>query len=946
MGDPSCVAFDLETTGLDPDHDVIIEIGAVRFDRGGVRDRFQTLVNPRRSLNPAIVSLTGIRDEELRSAPSLSVVARDFERFIEGAVLVGQNAVAFDAVFLDKAGIRHNSDVYDTAELSAVLLPGLADYSLAGLTSHFSIDFPVRHRALEDAEAAMRVFLELRRAAVALPAGLLGQVAQWLTPTAWPWRAFFREAWEEAARVQGGRPAPRLRAPSVRKPLSPRREPQPSPADCALSVLASAQERPDLFEDFDDRAEQRAMVEAVATALNEERKLIIEAGTGIGKSLAYLIPAACYALANERRVVVSTATINLQDQLIRKDIPAVEALLGKKDGPSDRPEDALRACQLKGRRNYLCLRRFEALRAAPSLSDAEALLASKVLVWLTQTETGDRAELRLSQAEESVWWRLSADGSDCNSDNSPFVVDGSCFLQRARQQAEASHIVVVNHSLLLSDIAAAGRVLPPYEHLVIDEAHHLEDEASRQFGFECSERDLLDALDACESLAPEVQKSLRGFALVPRVGSELLDSARALRQLASGARPRVREFADRAKAFMREHAPSENGEPRLHINRSMRVQPDWGEVEIAWENLKLALRSLCPRLEEMQQALSAPECSSLLNAELITARTRSLAQTVEETLAGMEQAIEEDTPATPGASAQRVVWFECAASGELTVAWAPLAVEDLLKEMLYAGRRSVVLTGATLRTQGAASRGRGSGFAYIQGRLGLEDADTVALGSPFDYERAAMALLPSDMPEPSSPAYQDHLSRAIIDLVRASGGRALALFTSYASLFATHRAVAPALSDDGILVLGQGIDGSPRQLVRALKSNPRTLLLGTASFWEGVDIPGEALSLLIMARLPFAVPTDPVFAARSALYDDPFSQYGLPQAVLRFKQGFGRLIRTKTDRGVLVVLDRRIASKQYGSEFLQSLPPCSRRVVPLRQMPSLLKMWLDSSIPE
>jgi Rad3-related DNA helicase len=216
----------------------------------------------------------------------------------------------------------------------------------------------------------------------------------------------------------------------------------------------------------------------------------------------------------------------------------------------------------------------------------------------------------------------------------------------------------------------------------------------------------------------------------------------------------------------------------------------------------------------------------------------------------------------------------------------------------------------------------------------------MALGSPFDYRRAALVLVPRDMPEPEWPGYLESLAQAIADLVRSSRGRALVLFTSHSSLRATHQLLSEMLRDEAIQVLGQGIDGSARQLVRTLQSNPNTVLLGTASFWEGVDIVGEALSLLVIARLPFNVPSDPVFAARSALYDDPFGQYGLPQAVLRFKQGFGRLIRSKTDRGVLVVLDRRIASRQYGSAFLESLPDCAMREAAVREMPWMVEQWL------
>lgn len=248
----------------------------------------------------------------------------------------------------------------------------------------------------------------------------------------------------------------------------------------------------------------------------------------------------------------------------------------------------------------------------------------------------------------------------------------------------------------------------------------------------------------------------------------------------------------------------------------------------------------------------------------------------------------------------------------------------------------MVLTGATLSSGEAGS----TGFTYIQQRLGLMDAETLALGSPFDYSTAALVLLPSDMPEPNEPGYMHHLATTVTELVTASQGRALILFTSHAALRTIHDMTVEQLKREGVLALAQGVDGSPRQLVRALQTTPNCAVYGTASFWEGVDIRGEALSLLVMARLPFQVPTEPVFAARSAAYDDPFGEYGVPQAVLRFKQGFGRLIRSRTDRGAMVVLDRRITSRSYGQTFISALPACTMRTMPVREMGRHVAGWL------
>lgn len=919
---PTYVAFDLETTGLDTNTDAIIEIGAVRFTRDGVQETFQTLVNPRKSVPAVVQNLTGIREEELSDAPGIEVVADDFERFIAGSILVGHNATNFDVPVLDRQGLRHPHEVYDTQQLSEILLPARGQYGLADLVEHFAIEFPVRHRALADAEASRLLFLALCVRAAELPEEVTAQIAQWLLPTSFPWRGFFREAWGLASqRPPVNRPVLKAPCADALRALKPRPDPVPVSAEEPLRIFSLAARRPDVFAEFDDRVEQRRMLETVTNAFNEGGRLMVEAGTGTGKSLAYLLPAACVAAANSSRVVVSTSTINLQEQLTKMDIPAVQTLEGS---------GTIKACQLKGRRNYLCLRRFNALRTTGVLTDDEARLASRILVWLGDTDTGDRAELRMGPEDDATWARLSADGADCSNDNSPFVVDGSCFLQRARRTAEASHIVVVNHSLLLSDIATGGRVVPPYEHLVIDEAHHLEDEATRQFGFMGREKLFFDLLDRCDGLVPALERALGNSPVIMQARQEMGAIAGAVREAGRAVRPHLRALCDLLTAFLTQQA-APGDEQKLLITRASRAQPDWSEIEIAWENTRVAFGALAQHLERLADHLREAENLGMLNQDLVLAEAGSCLGQTAETMAGMSAAIEADDP-------KRIVWLEMDRGGEgIVVAWVPLEVADLLQGGLYADRKTVVLTGATLRTQG--------GFAYLQQRLGLEDCETLALGSPFDYVHQALVLVPRDMPDPNSPIYIDALGQAIIDTVRASKGRALVLFTSHAMLRAAYREVAETLRNDNITALAQGIDGSPRQLVRALRSDPATVLLGTSSFWEGVDIPGEHLSLLIIARLPFAVPTDPVFAARSAMYEDPFNEFALPQAVIRFKQGFGRLIRTKKDRGLLVVLDQRIVAKEYGRAFLASLPGPPVRQTALRDMPATIENFLRMGVP-
>ncbi|MGD0765280.1 MAG: helicase C-terminal domain-containing protein, partial [Dehalococcoidia bacterium] len=519
-----------------------------------------------------------------------------------------------------------------------------------------------------------------------------------------------------------------------------------------------------------------------------------------------------------------------------------------------------------------------------------------------------------------------------------YVRRGVCFLQRARRRAEASHVLVVNHALLLSDVATDGNVLPEYRHLVIDEAHNLEDEATQQFGFQGSDSDVSALLDRVyhrfgRGRASGLTESLLlGLRSQPGAVPALLGVAEELRSEAESARRALPSLFDLLTSFLLDRATHEGGyDPRLLVTRAIRIQPDWSNVEIAWENLDIALQRIAGIVSRAAEALTEAEEGILPTRDELLAETLGVLQEAQRLRQGVASVLARD-------DADTIAWMNYARStGSVNLCSAPLQVADALRDRLLTQKESVVLTGATLSVAGR--------FDYLCERVGLDEPRQAVFGSPFDYARSALLLLPSDMPEPNEAGYQVELEQVVIDLCRATEGRALVLFTSHGALGATYHAAKRPLEQEGILVMGQGIDGPAKSLLNALRENKRTVILGTASFWEGVDVVGEALSLLIMARLPFAVPTDPVFMARAALYEDPFVHYTLPQAVIRFKQGFGRLIRRKTDRGVVVILDRRLKSKAYGSVFLDSLPPCTVEELPLRELPPATLAWLEGRHP-
>ncbi len=825
--------------------------------------------------------------------------------------------------------------LFDLDELLDLFHPDLPAADLRTRAELLGIWSPAVEAGEEEVMAAL--FERLCHDAQSLEPRILAEIAQRAATSSWPLRHFFLGMLTDSP---PGEPDPLAAGVVIPKaataeatPAEGKRQANARQGEGVVEALERATTGGE--HGYEARPQQLEMAAAVTAALAGDYHLVVEAGTGTGKSLAYLLPAACQALRSGERIVVSTNTINLQEQLAQKDIPAVRELL-QEYGPDDLRGRAcdLRSTALKGRRNYLCLQRLAVLRRTPALTDAEVRFLVKVLLWLSRGG-GDRAGLRLTAEEEQLWTRFSAEGSTCFAGANPFVRSGSCQLLQARRRAEAAHLVVVNHSLLLSDLAADRHIVPGYDHLVVDEAHNLEDIATEQFGFHAGQGEVAALLDTVlargrereSGLVVDVRASLNQSSPdgdrdhAEQVVSDLVERVERARRL-------LPETFGMLVSFSHQHGATEGEyDRRLLLTRGTRAQPEWTQVELSWENLRLAMIQVEDGLDRLGVALAERPERSVQERETLLGAVSAQALAARILREGMESVLNRHDD-------QRIAWLTVNSnSGAVTVASAPLNVGDVLEGYLFARRSSVVLTSATLSANGS--------FDYVRGRLGLAEAEELALGSPFDYERAALLLLPASMPEPSSPGYQQALEEAIVELCTASRGRALVLFTSHAAVRATYRAIRPRLAAAGLRVLAQAIDGPPQDLIKALRSDSRAVVLGTSSFWEGVDVVGDALSLLIIAKLPFSVPSEPVFAARAELFDEPFREYALPQAVLRFKQGFGRLIRQRGDRGVVAVLDRRIVSKSYGRIFLQSLPRCSVQQMRAGEAGAAVIAWLE-----
>ena len=926
------IALDLETTGLDPERDAVIEIGVVRFRGSRTEAEWSTLVNPGRPIPPFVNQLTGINDDMLVDAPRFSQVLSDLQDFVGDIPILG-HSVAFDLAFLHRKGLFTLNPTLDTFDLASVLLPSAGRYRLGALASALGIPVRGAHRALDDARTTRMVFLRLVEMAQELPFPVLEEIVRLGADIEWGAGWVFEETLRQSIAGAAQKPPGPKRLPAAFQPPDSRVEPlTPSPeirpldAEELAAVLEPGGPLARAFTEYEHRPQQVTMLRAVAEALSSGRHLLVEAGTGTGKSMAYLVPAFAWAAQNGQRVVISTNTINLQDQLIHKDIPDLCRILAAD----------YRAAVLKGRANYLCPRRLAAMRRVGPRTTDEMRVLAKISVWLEGGGSGDRSEINLpGPGEAAAWSRLSAESEDCAGDACLTLAGGACPYYKARQAAEAAHLVIVNHALLLADISTGSRVLPEYRYLIVDEAHHLEQAVTNGLAFHVTEADvdrlLRDLGSQNSGLLGKVLASARSE-LPPDTSSQVARAVAVASDRAAECTGLAERFFSAISSFLSRAREDREVGPygqQVRIVSSTRAIPDWAEVEAAWEDLRQPLSSAVGVLGEMAEALADLGQADQVAAGDLAITLRSAVRALGEVFANLEKMVFEPDP-------QTIYWAEIRPlQGRVALHAAPLEVGELVQRFLWYEKESVIMTSATLTTAGE--------FDYLRARLGAEDADELALGSPFDYESSTLLYLINDIPEPTDrQAYQLAVERGLLRLCKATHGRTLALFTSYDQLRRTAKAITEPLAAEGVLVFEQGEGASRHALLESFRTTEQAVLLGTRSFWEGVDVPGEALSVLAIIRLPFDVPSDPIVAARAETYESSFSEYSVPEAILRFRQGFGRLIRTRSDRGLVVTFDRRILSKPYGRAFIDSLPRCTVRSGPLADLASAAARWLGT----
>ena len=931
INDDTLIALDLETTGVNSKTDRIIEVGAVKFQGGEQVDTFSALVNPQRKLSGFIVELTGIKQTDVDSAPDWDDVKSDVAEFISGVPIIGHN-VGFDASFLRSHGVKPDG-LYDTMSMAEIALPAGPEYSLSRLSQRFGFLHDNPHRALSDALATRDLFLHLLGIIEGFDRSVLEQITLLGESSHTPLSALVRRILDGAdsallptsGTITGIDPkelSQRLRSAGRTSSIEPHKYDQDERdarkiSEIVEEIFGEGGSLEKSLAGFESRPEQIEMARAVAEAIENKEHLVVEAGTGVGKSLAYLIPSVLHAIRSGEKVLVSTNTINLQEQLISKDVEITAAAIAEFGEPAEK----MQAAQLKGRANYICFKRWQNAVLSTEPNDVESKLLSKLLVWLRDTETGDRNELALGRLTP-MFSRFSAQGAMMCPSN-----EGPCFLRKARNQANASNVVIINHALLMSDIAMGGGLLPDHDVLIVDEAHHLESTATTHLGFSVNQfqlenelRLLTGARGLLSRLATTISKGVvNALDASTNIALQTTEAVEAAIQNAS-------VMFEMATEIAAESARGSQQQAELRLTETVRHQPIWSELEIAWENANTRLLEVAEHLGELCEQAFATKDSS---AEGLVLDAYSVKDSVESAVTSLREAIPEPQP-------DSVYWFRSQSGNRGTnINGAPLDVSTKLNEALFSSDTTVILTGATVAYE--------KNFERFRNSVGMETGNDLVLGSPYDYQKNALIAVPEDMPGPGEPGFANATADVLVDIAKSSAGRVLALFTSISALDNARKAIGPALGREGIRVIAQGADGSPARIMRMLAEDGRTIALGTSSLWEGVDLKGASLDALVMARLPFPVPSDPIVAARSEQFDDGFNEYSIPEAVQRFRQGFGRLIRSRNDRGAFVIIDKRIVTKNYGVKFQRALPRCTVRRVSTERLFPLLESWRDGT---
>ncbi|WP_174733984.1 ATP-dependent DNA helicase DinG [Mesobacillus harenae] len=930
------VVVDLETTGNSPKRgDRIIQFAAVVIEDGKITNQFSSLINPEQEIPAFIEELTGISADMVQDAPLFSMIAPQVSNLLEGAYFVAHN-VFFDLSFLQEELIEAGLEgfygpVLDTVELSRIMLPTADSYKLSDLAANMGLTHERPHQADSDAYVTAELLQILLGQIGALPFVTIKSLARLSDGLKSDIHLLFEDIVSEKEKTIEVLPdgIEVYRSLALRQAIwvenSTKEDAQ---LDYPESDEAKEKYLKRAFPTFENRQGQFIMMDMVLDVFNKHKHALIEAGTGVGKSIAYLVPAVYFAKQNNIPVIISTYTTQLQEQLLAKDIPILKKILGF----------PVSTVLLKGRGHYLSLPRFEqSLREEDDNYDT-TLSKMQILVWLTETQIGDSDELNLSSGGMIFWNKVKNDETSFLENKAWHSRD---FYLKAKKASEDADLIITNHSLLLTDIVAKQPILPSYDFAVIDEGHHLERAAGRLFG---KSLDYLGVRLLFNQLGLFEQGQLfsKLEQLVEKVDGnhDQLEHSFVLNKLIGDIQHEADDFFRMVTMVVKSNKQQQRktGISKVHLRLAKQEGRVWKGLEASAERFSFLLKDLIAAfekrlayLERFSPNLPSEKKAVLEDLALLIKEIGEMRQTLRSMIFNQEKDF--------------VTWVELdfrAAQNATTLYAQPVSVASYLHEHFFSKKKSVVLTSATLSVNG--------NFDFVQKGLGLDlaECDTDIIPSPFDYSRQVQLIVPEDLPDIKSVREEEFtaaITEHIISIAEATKGRMLILFTSHDMLKKTYELIRESGFLEDYALIAQGITGGSRsRLTRNFQRFEKAILFGTSSFWEGIDIPGEDLSCLIIVRLPFSSPEEPIAEAKSDMINakggNPFTEFALPEAILRFKQGFGRLIRTSDDKGLVVVFDRRILTTSYGKEFINSVPSIPVRKYSIDEIVKTIETWL------
>ncbi|MFZ3578144.1 ATP-dependent DNA helicase DinG [Virgibacillus sp. DJP39] len=922
------VIIDLETTGHSPSNDdKIIEVGIVVVEDDKIIGEYGTFLNPNKPIPTFISNLTGIMDDDVIDAPSFSEKADEIVEIFENSYLIAHN-VPFDLGFLNAELIKNdkkplNNPVIDTVELSRILFPQAPSYKLSQLAEYTNIQHTDPHRALSDAYVTASLFLHLKQKLETLPYETVNQLLRLekklksdlyeLLFARSEALAFSTIEQQTITSYKG------LAFKKVNEIESHKSDMQLSFGDYLDAIYESEGSMDNLMDHYEKRVGQREMSEEIFDAFQGKKHALIEAETGTGKSLAYILPAVFEAVVKKKRIVISTYTTQLQSQLLDSEIPLVKQLV-----PFN-----FKTALLKGRQHYISLEKFEKELSDDTNDNYDITLTkAMILVWLTETENGDFEEIQLPSKGFLFHKRISAESEGVYDINSPWSTKS--FYQRARRNAQQADIVITNHALLCTDMSNEFQFIPSYQKAIIDEAHHLEETVSKHYGLTLDYTNFQYTLNS-------IGTSDDGNWLAKVIGKNDI-AIPEWNETYSLTKYEIDDLFRMLFQFVTEQnrtqkAVSDVGRIQYRFDKDKEGSKDWQTIKEIASRLTFYLRDLIHFLTFAEHQLVKIQALDKSKQDEFL----STMQTLQANIDRIEHLFLIDE------HEKHVKWIEIEAYGAKNAAFLysePIEVSQLLANDLFQQKESIVLTSATLTMK--------QSFSFIKKRLGIPDDRllTNKIKSPFSYHDQVQLLVPNDFPDIKGGNIDDFIystCEAIISLADITKGRMLILFTSYDMLKRAYYLLKETL-DTKYMLIAQGISsGSRSRLKKNFINFDKAILLGTSSFWEGVDIPGEDLSCLMIVRLPFQPPNHPVYEAKSSYLKEQgknaFFELSLPNAVIRFKQGFGRLIRSSNDRGIVFVCDARMMKARYSKYFIDSIPDVPTSFTTTHDLMKKAKEW-------